>query len=222
MASDVRGRGASKFKASREGSGLLCWTNNDPESEPSKDVNAVHDGRESSVPHDKDEPERSRGQGTNRKSGTDHPADKHLKAKRRDVHSREVERNGGDSRKNGDSHSHPRSDRREKGDELSRWIKMDNIPSIARPEHIKSLLTSKDSKVLQCFIDHGIAHVCFERPEQAVQALKQYDGGDLNGNRLSVQLQSVPPKIKSQPGRRSLSRRKSHDKVKRARSRSPR
>mmetsp|Transcript_7450 Transcript_7450/g.16463 ORF Transcript_7450/g.16463 Transcript_7450/m.16463 type:complete len:225 (-) Transcript_7450:118-792(-) len=83
---------------------------------------------------------------------------------------------------------------RRKREPRSKWVKVTGIPKVAKAQHVRHLFSSSKSKVLECIMDGPIAYLSFERFEDAAAAIKQYDGGDINGDKLSMELEFNPPK----------------------------
>lgn len=73
------------------------------------------------------------------------------------------------------------------------WIRLDNIPSVAESKHLTHLFTTETSKVLSCVVKASSAYVHFEKAASAVEAVKLFDGGELNGRLLAVKLEFSPP-----------------------------
>merc|ERR1711865_377489 len=53
--------------------------------------------------------------------------------------------------------------------------------------------SSSSGKVLSCMVKGASAFVHFERAQSAVQAVKQFNGGEMNGQLIDVQLEFSPP-----------------------------
>mmetsp|Transcript_5396 Transcript_5396/g.7105 ORF Transcript_5396/g.7105 Transcript_5396/m.7105 type:complete len:208 (+) Transcript_5396:28-651(+) len=162
----VRGRGSAKFGSAFGGSGLLAWTGEDPKSAPSE--LALNPRRSS----------RSRS-----------PREKAERAKKAKLLDGPLERSQGNKRGQwkGGNGERPRREPR------SKWIKVTNIPKVAKSQHIRHLFSRSSHKVLECIVDDGVAFMSFERFEHAAAAVKQYDGGDINGTKIAVQLEFKPP-----------------------------
>jgi len=78
------------------------------------------------------------------------------------------------------------------------WIRVDNIPPQAEGKHFQLLFSStstssSSAKVISCMVKGDSAFVHFERAQSAVQAVKQFNGGEMNGQLIAVQLEFSPP-----------------------------
>jgi len=76
---------------------------------------------------------------------------------------------------------------------MTSWVRVDNIPPVAEEKHFHHLFSSNSNKVLTCLVKAGSAFVHFDKAESAVQTAKQFDGGELGGRVIAVQLEFSPP-----------------------------
>ena len=53
------------------------------------------------------------------------------------------------------------------------WVRVDNIPPVAKSKHFSMLFGSEDCKVASCRLKGGSAFVQFERPESAVKTVNR-------------------------------------------------
>lgn len=84
--------------------------------------------------------------------------------------------------------SHAHDDKRQRPKEPyppHAMIKVSNIPSGLTWYDVKDAFKSV-GPVERCDVDHGTAWVKFSDPRHAQAAVKEYNGGDLNGNIIRV------------------------------------
>jgi RNA recognition motif-containing protein len=85
-----------------------------------------------------------------------------------------------DDRKSGSSKVILRPNR-----ESRRTVKVTNIPFDLTWKDIKSAF-SEVGPVERCDVEEGVAHITFRDARDAQNAVKTYDGGDMNGRRIKA------------------------------------
>merc|ERR1712113_861940 len=76
---------------------------------------------------------------------------------------------------------------------MTTWVRVDNIPPVAESKHFRQLFTSGSCKVVDCLVKSGSAFINFLKPDSAADAVKEFNGGEMNG-RLIVVRQISPPR----------------------------
>jgi len=209
----VRGRGSCKFASAFGGSSLLSWTSDDPNSKPSKEALNPSRGDEPiarRLPPPPPPPAPGRGPRRRRRDGSAQEGG--LKGPRRRRLSEEEASRGRErkARRDGsDSQRRRRSgDRRKSEPRRTKWVRVVNVPTVVQSQHLQHLFKTSLGRVVSCSVDDGIASVCFDNSEHAEKAVEKYDGGEINGCTISVQLDFTPRvSTKTSASRRSPERR---------------
>lgn len=211
----VRGRGACKFVSAFSGSGLLAWTNDDPESKPSKEAHNPRRGGDDDKGRgrqgDAEEADgRSRKSPKRRRRSEEASPGRGGKRRRRSESPRR-RRSESPRRRRSESPRGRRSEspRREKTPERkpppkpkprTQWVRVINVPTVVQSKHLQHLFKNSLGGVMSCEVDDGIASACFETPELAERAVAKYNGGEINGCTISVQLDFAPKKSGKEGG----------------------
>lgn len=189
----VRGRGACKFKSAFSGSGLLAWTNDDPESAPSKEaLNPFRQGKD-------DAAGRGRPENSNEADG------RGGRLSRRRPRSEEADRGHGSKRRaRSESRRRRRTpEKKEPPKPRTQWVRVTNVPTVVQNKHLLHLFKNSLGGVVSCTVEDGTASVCFETPELAERAVVKYNNGEINGCTISVELDFMSKKSTQDPNRES-------------------